>query len=201
MINGKTIKMRYLLLFFILLFSLQHQAYSENILGDFLVAKPSMLDSRFKETVIVMLYHNQSEGAAGLVINKPIKTMSIIEFFKEINQTLPKNIYKKEITVYWGGPVESEQIFFIHSSEYDNKDFIFSNKNFTITTTPNVFFDIAINKGPKKYLILSGIAVWSPGQLDFEMTKGDWEKKTNSYIPLFDNGNEMWNRLISSQDI
>ena len=60
---------------------------------------------------------------------------------------------------------------------------------------------IAKNKGPKEYIILSGIAVWEPGQLDSEMVRGDWNKKLNNYTPLFDNGKEMWRRLISSQDI
>ena len=64
--------MRFLFLFLILFFSFQQNALSESIFTELLVAKPSMQDPRFKETVIVMLYHNQEEGAAGLVINKPI---------------------------------------------------------------------------------------------------------------------------------
>ena len=48
--------MRYLLLFFILFFSFQKISWSIDIQNDFLIAKPGMLDSRFKETVIFMLY-------------------------------------------------------------------------------------------------------------------------------------------------
>ena len=29
---------------------------------------------------------------------------------------VPKKIETKEVTLYWGGPVEPEHIFFIHSS-------------------------------------------------------------------------------------
>ena len=192
--------MRYIFLFLILFFSLHQKVWSEDILNEFLVAKTHMPDPRFRETVIVMLSHNQ-EGAAGLVVNKPIETMSITKLFADSNLTPPEHIAKKEITLYWGGPVKPDHIFFIHSSDYKSKDFISSNKDFTVTRAPGVLFDIANNQGPKEYLILSGIAVWSPGQLDFEMAKGDWEKKTNSYIPLFDNGNEMWSRLINSQEI
>ena len=61
----------------------------------------------------------------------------------------------KEITLYWGGPVNPENIFFIHSSDYKSKNFILSNEHFTITREPRVLFDIAGNKGPKKYIILS----------------------------------------------
>ena len=193
--------MRYLFLLLILFFSFQQNTWGENILTEFLVAKPYMQDPRFKETVIVMLYHNQEEGAAGLVVNKPIGTMFISELFKGSNMTPPEKMVEKEITLYWGGPVEPKHIFFIHSSDYMSNDIISSNKDFTITRASEILFDIAKNKGPKEYIILSGIAVWEPGQLDSEMVRGDWNKKLNNYTPLFDNGKEMWRRLISSQDI
>ena len=193
--------MRCLFLFLILFFSFQQNTWSLNILTDFLVAKPSMQDPRFKETVIVMLYHNQEDGAAGLVLNKPIQTMSIRELFKSSNLSPPDKMKEKEITIYWGGPVNPQHIFFIHSSDYESNDFISSNNSFTITRETKILFDIAKNKGPKEYIILSGIAVWEPGQLDSEMMRGDWDKKLNNYTPLFDNGKEMWSHLISSMDI
>ena len=192
--------MKHLFLFFILFFTFQQNVWSDDLFNEFLVAKSHMPDSRFKETVIVMLSHNQ-EGAVGLVVNKPIETLSISKLFIGSNLHPPENILNKEITLYWGGPVEPQNIYFIHSSDYKSKDFIFSNQDFTITRSPDVLFDIAVNEGPKNYLILAGIAVWQPGQLDFEIVQGDWYKKLNSYIPLFNNGNEMWSRLIRSQDI
>ena len=193
--------MRFILIPLILFFSFQQYAWSENILTEYLVAKPTMQDLRFKETVIVMLYHNQEEGAAGLVVNKPIETMSIRELFKSSNLSPPDKMKEKEITIYWGGPVDPQHIFFIHSSDYKSNDSISSNNDFTITREPKILFDIAKNKGPKEYIILSGIAVWEPGQLDSEMMRGDWDKKLNNYTPLFDNGKEMWSHLISSRDI
>ena len=193
--------MRCLFLFLILFFSFQQNTWSEDILTEFLVAKPYMQDPRFKETVIVMLYHNQEDGAAGLVVNKPIETMSIRELFKSSNLIPPDKIEENEITIYWGGPVDPQHIFFIHSSDYKSNDSISSNNDFTITRDPKILFDIAKNIGPKEYIILSGIAVWESGQLDSEMMRGDWDKKLNNYTPLFDNGKEMWRHLISSMDI
>ena len=192
---------KYFFLFLILFFSFQQNTWGENILTEFLVAKPHMKDPRFKETVIVMLYHNQEEGAAGLVVNKPIETMSIRELFKSSNLSPPDKMKEKEVTIYWGGPVDPQHIFFIHSSDYKSNDSISSNNDFTITREPKILFDIAKNKGPNEYIILLGIAVWKPGQLDSEMMRGDWDKKLNNYTPLFDNGEEMWNHLISSKDI
>ena len=95
----------------------------------------------------------------------------------------------------------SEHIIFIHSSDYKSDNFITSNNDFTITKESKILFDIAKNKGPSEYIIILGIAVWESGQLDSEMMRGDWDKKLNNYTPLFNNGKEMWNHLISSRDI
>ena len=192
--------MKYFLLLFILCFVFQQKSWADNIFNEFLIAKPNMKDIRFKETVIMILYHKQ-EGALGLVINKPLETISISKLFSINGLVFPQNIKDKEILLYWGGPVKSSKFFIIHSNDYKNKDFIYSNKEFTLSSQRKIILDIANNKGPKKYIVLSGIAVWEPGQLDFEMTKGAWEKKSNIYIPLFDNGQEMWNRVINYKDI
>tara|TARA_Y100000588_G_C14205140_1_gene904327 strand:- start:148 stop:726 length:579 start_codon:yes stop_codon:yes gene_type:complete len=192
--------MKYLFFFIILFFPFQQIAWSKGVLNEFLVAKPHMMDTRFKETVIVMFMDND-KGAAGLVVNKPIKTIKISEFLKGSNNIFPNEIIDKDITLYWGGPVNPENFYFIHSSDYKSNDFIISNKDYTITRTKDIIYDIARNIGPKNFIILSGVSVWSPGQLDFEMYRGDWDKRLNSYIPIFDNGKQMWIRLISSKEI
>ena len=74
--------MRNLFLFLFLFLSFPQNILSEDIFTELLVAKPNMQDPRFKETVIFMFYHNK-EGAAGLVVNKPLSKMPIIELFKE----------------------------------------------------------------------------------------------------------------------
>ena len=193
--------MRYLFLFLFLLFSVPQNIFGDDILTEFLVAKPNMPDTRFKETVIFMLYHNNKEGAAGLVVNKPLSTIPIIELFKKNNITLPEKIIQNKITLYWGGPVHTEGLFFIHSSDYNSHNPIFSNKDLIVTRSSEILFDIATNNGPKKYIILSGIAAWNPDQLDYEIYQDGWDKKINSYLSIFDNENEMWSRIISSKDI
>ena len=88
--------MKYLILFFILFFSFQQKVWSEGIINELLIAKPHMKDTRFKETVIVMIYDNQ-RGAAGLVVNKPLETISINTLFIGSKVTPPKDMINKEI--------------------------------------------------------------------------------------------------------
>tara|TARA_Y100000590_G_C15159085_1_gene802852 strand:+ start:61 stop:639 length:579 start_codon:yes stop_codon:yes gene_type:complete len=192
--------MRFLFILFFFFFCFNHYLFANNSLTEFLVSKPSMPDPRFQESVIVMFYHN-STGATGLVINKPLKNITINELFEVNNIKPPKNLIKKEITLFWGGPVKPEQIFFIHSSDYTNKNNLFSNDNYTVSQSPNILIDIAKNKGPKKYLIFSGISTWSPNQLDSELIRNHWEKRVNNYTSPFDNSKELWKNLLNSKDI
>ena len=192
--------MKNFFLFLFLFLSFSQNILSEDLFTKLLVASPNMPDPRFKETVILMFYHNE-EGAAGLVVNKPLSTILIIELLKDNNITLPEKIAQNEITLYWGGPVNPERLFFIHSSDYKSSNPIFSSKNLIVTRSTEILYDIATNNGPKKYLIVSGISAWDPGQLDFEIDQDGWDKKVNSYLSIFDNGNEMWDRIIHSRDI
>ena len=192
--------MKNFFLFLFLFLSFSQNILSEDLFTKLLVASPNMPDPRFKETVILMFYHNE-EGAAGLVVNKPLSTILIIELLKDNNITLPEKIAQNEITLYWGGPVNPERLFFIHSSDYKSSNPIFSSKNLIVTRSTEILYDIATNNGPKKYLIVSGISAWDPGQLDFEIDQDGWDKKINSYLSIFDNGNEMWDRINHSRDI
>lgn len=46
-------------------------AQSEYVTGRLLVAVPKLPDSRFRNTIILMVDHNK-DGAIGLIVNKPI---------------------------------------------------------------------------------------------------------------------------------
>ena len=120
----------------------------------FLVATEKMTDDRFKKTIIVML-DNDEEGAWGLVVNKPIGKVPL-NLLINTSQKLKnekKELYNVEIPIFWGGPVNEEQIYILHSKEYKNQT-TESYKDFSITRDYKILFDIAENKAPKKYLVI-----------------------------------------------
>ena len=45
---------------------------SENLIGQFLIATPSLNDPNFSKTVTLICEHNES-GSLGLIINRPIE--------------------------------------------------------------------------------------------------------------------------------
>ena len=56
--------------------------------GRFLLAMPSMQDERFQKTVIYMCAHGP-EGAMGLVVNKPLESISFPDLLEQLDITMP----------------------------------------------------------------------------------------------------------------
>jgi len=152
----------------------QGKFYS-SVKNNFLIATERMNDSRFKKTVICMLEHD-SEGAFGLVINKPMGSIPLAMLIDPSLSNTPEErekLYGINILIFWGGPVEVKKIFVLHSSEYQSE----STKNYdgiSISQDYNILFDIAEDKGPEKSLVILGYSGWGSGQLEGEMERDHW---------------------------
>ena len=177
-----------LLLVFILQISLFHYIFAlaespknylkgkfySSVKDHFLIATEKMRDNRFEKTVIAMLENNK-DGAWGLVINKPIGLLPIALLIDPSLNTSEEReeLYKVNIPVFWGGPVETKKIFVLHSKEYQN-DSTNNYGSISISQDYNILFDIAKNKGPEKSLVILGYSGWGDGQLEGEMEKDHW---------------------------
>ena len=109
------------------------------------------------------------------------------------------DLVNKQLTIFWGGSINTHHLFFIHSPEYKNNNSIISNESFVVTRSSDVLYDIVKNKGPKNFIIIRGLSIWSPHQLDEELSSGSWDKKVNYYLSIFDNDKNMWQILVNSQ--
>ena len=74
--------------------------------GTVLLAEPFMADPNFKRSVVLLCEHDDEEGTVGFVLNKPldIKVNDLITDFPKI-----------EANVYYGGPVATDTIHYIHN--------------------------------------------------------------------------------------
>jgi len=148
--------------------------FYSSVKNHFLIATEKMNDNRFSETVIVM-FESDENGAWGLVINKRLGTMPIALLIDpSLNSSKEREkLFKINIPVFWGGPVDVKEIFILHSTEYRSE----TTKNYgniSISQDYNILFDIAENKGPKKSLVILGYSGWGGGQLEGEMEKDHW---------------------------
>ena len=154
-----------------------------------IVATKKLKDTRFKNTVVAMLDHDE-KGALGIVINKPLGTASIRSLIKGLNdESIEKNLLDYKVPIYWGGPLDNNKILIIHSKDYKNKN----TKNYdkiSISNNYKALLDIAKNKGPSQSLVIIGVSAWTEGQLEGEIDKGHWNLSEVTQDILFQENNE-----------
>ena len=176
--------------------------FYHSVKDHFLIATEKMTDSRFKETVIVML-ESDKNGAWGLVINKRLGTMPMALLIDPSLNTSEERekLYKVNVPVFWGGPVDVKEIFILHSIEYQS-DTTKNYGNISISKDYNILFDIAENKGPKKSLVIFGYSGWGSGQLEGEMERDHWILSDIDLDITFDKeSNTKWNKAFKNSFI
>jgi putative transcriptional regulator len=161
-----------------------------------------MKDNRFEKTVIIML-KSDNDGAWGLVVNKRLGTMPIALLIDPSLSTSEERerLYKINIPVFWGGPVDVKEIFILHSTEYQS-DTTRNYGNISVSQDYNILFDIAENKGPEKSLIVFGYSGWGSGQLEGEMERDHWILSDIDLNIIFDEeSNAKWNKAYKNSFI
>ena len=176
--------------------------FYSSVKDHFLIATEKMTDSRFSKTVIVMLESDEN-GAWGLVINKRLGKMPIALLIDPSLNTSEdrERLFKVDVPVFWGGPVNVKEIFILHSTEYRSE----TTKNYgniSISQDYNVLFDIAENKGPNKSLVILGYSGWGSGQLEGEMERDHWILSDIDLNITFDkDSNTKWNKALKNSFI
>ena len=146
--------------------------------GQLLIAMPGMQDPRFEKSVIYICAHND-EGAMGLLINRPIESLTFPELLEQLEITPPTDAShalgaEKPIRVLFGGPVEQARGFVLHSPDYLQDASMAVDENIALTATTDILKAIADGKGPTRCLLALGYAGWGPGQLDVEIKSNGW---------------------------
>jgi putative transcriptional regulator len=153
--------------------------------GKFLVARPILQEATFRQSVVLLLQH-ATEGAFGLVVNRPIKV-----------DGLP-------FPVFAGGPCPSQGLLMLHGQA----DWSDSSSSTPKEVAPGIFLGdasclsrISPTEGGAelRYRMFSGYAGWGPGQLENELAAGAWAIVPATAELLFDVPvAEMWYRLAPS---
>ena len=146
-------------------------AQESALTGQMLVAAERMRDPRFAETVIYIVEHNR-DGAFGLIVNRPYAEGPISVLLD--NFELEHDDVFGDIDVHYGGPVDTDLAFILHSPEYIIEGTVVIDELVALTSKPEVLRDIGIGKGPRRSLLAFGYSGWGPDQLDDEVQRGDW---------------------------
>ena len=156
--------------------------------GKVLISAPHLTDV-FKKSVIFLTEHNEN-GSVGFVINKPLryKLKDIIDEFPDF-----------EARVFFGGPVQTELVNFIHKSGdnlnggYEVIDGVFWGGNFEILKLL-----VDSNKiEAEDFLFFVGYAGWSQNQLEDELKVNSWYVTECKEEYLFSEEPEkLWHKIL-----
>ena len=136
--------------------------------GLFLYAAPGVADSRFAESVVLLIRHGP-DGSMGLVVNRPTE-MVLHEALQEVDEARGS-----KLPVYWGGPVQPEAILALVRAPDASPG--------AQTVLPDVHLtgDLADVRAALKggdaagrLRVYSGYAGWAAGQLALEVRAGVW---------------------------
>jgi putative transcriptional regulator len=147
--------------------------------GQLLIAMPVMGDPRFERSVIYLCAHS-SEGAMGIMVNRPAGSIDFPELLVQLNIINKSEQIKlpgtaESMKVLRGGPVDTGRGFVLHSS-----DFYIANATLKIadgiclTATIDILKAIAKGEGPRHAILALGYAGWAPGQLENEIQENGW---------------------------
>jgi putative transcriptional regulator len=137
----------------------------------FLISMPSMAETWFSQSLTVICEHS-SESTMGIVINKPLG-MQLGELYEQMD--IPcDDMNIRGMPVFKGGPVQNERGFVLHTGYGDCSGAQVISENLYLSTSKDVLVDIALGKGPEKFLVALGYAGWGANQLAEEIQHNAW---------------------------
>ena len=156
--------------------------------GTFLIANPSLQDSNFVKTVILICEHNKN-GAFGLILNRA-SSIDISQIFPESADI--KDIEKK---IFFGGPVDTSKLFCLHGV-HDNKSHDCESicNGVYLGSNQDCLEDLLSNDNDDdSFRLYLGCACWSEGQLDNELDINAWiVGPANAELVFYPNPDKIW---------
>lgn len=157
-----------------------------SLTGQLLLALPGIGDPRFEHAVIAMCAHD-AEGALGIGVGAIVEGIALHDLFGQfgIDPGATANL-----PIHFGGPVEPQRGFVLHSLDWGGQDTIDVAGRWGLSGSLDVLKAIAAGRGPGRWLVALGYAGWGAGQLDEEMTRHGWFSTRGDADILFDVGVE-----------
>lgn len=134
-----------------------------------LVSMPQLLDPNFARTVVLLCEH-ASEGAFGLIVNRP----SDITAAEAVGLT-PPIPSPNDLPLLIGGPVEPHRGWILTAEPPDEVDYRDLGAGLYLSASPLLLRrSLMAQPIPRRTVVLAGYAGWGPGQLDDELEQSSW---------------------------
>ena len=134
-------------------------------IGNILIAEPFLQGKYFSRSVIFMVEHDE-KGSIGFVLNKPMAYTT---------SDLVTELAGLEYPVYIGGPVEQNQLYYLHNHAAVED---------ALHIVPGIYWGGDFSKltrllqegkiQPGEVRFFAGYSGWDAGQLDRELDENSW---------------------------
>lgn len=163
--------------------------------GKLLIATPSIGDTRFEHSVVLMCDHT-SEHAMGIILNKPVAGLQMPALLDQLG--VENSGVAVDFPVLNGGPVECDRGFVLHSSDFDSEGSTLQiNRHISLTATHEVLKAIASESPPRQSLLALGYAGWGPGQIESELLANAWLVVEADEALIFDDdASQKWEKAL-----
>jgi len=146
---------------------------SGSLAGRALIAMPGIGDPRFERAVIYICGHT-ADHAYGLVLNRPVDGLTTPGLLQKLG--VESGIEVPPDPVMYGGPVEQERGFVLHTADYLNTDSsTLVDEGVALTGTRDILEAMAShNRRPRHAFLALGYSGWGAGQLEQELQQNVW---------------------------
>ena len=156
-----------------------------------------MQDPYFNRSLVFICDHDE-KGAMGLIFNKTFDDEAVKKIFPTliVNDTAVSEVID---SMYFGGPVDLQRAFLLHSTDWRGEETIAINEHFALTSDSEILDAIKAGQGPRYFKMMLGYAGWGESQLEREIENGDWlfQETTPAFIFSEEEG-EKWSSAAQS---
>jgi len=165
--------------------------------GRVLVANPSLDDPNFSETVLLIVFHDDNIGTAGVFLNRPT-WIDPIETFPGVSE-----LRSYEGALYLGGPAAPTDLWVLF--EFTGRPIDGTQPvagPIYVGLDPAILSEIDFAAADRpKVRLYAGRAEWGPGQLANEIAAGDWRTVSARPADVFSSEPEnLWQQMPLSDD-
>jgi putative transcriptional regulator len=173
---------------------------ASHLAGKVLVAMPTIGDSRFERTLVLMCEHNE-DCAMGIILNRPKHELSLSDILDHMGLGSPETV--DDHSVLSGGPCDEDRGFVLHTDDFGVPG---STRRvapgLSLTATRDVLDALGTPIGPDKAVLALGYAGWGAGQLEQEIQDNAWlVTDLDSALIFSDDHDQKWQRTMSRMGI
>ncbi|HET9650590.1 MAG TPA: YqgE/AlgH family protein [Usitatibacter sp.] len=145
-----------------------------------LVARAELPDPNFRDSVVLVM-NNIAHAPVGVIVNRPT-SMTASRLFPDIER-----LRRHDEKVYFGGPVDLGSVSFLFRADAPPEHAVAAVEGICFSRSAELLRTLLERDKPADGLrIFIGLSGWAPGQLEAEISRGDWTLEAAKPGTLFD---------------